>query len=228
MRKMSQTLDIYDFACGHQYSIQKTNYGRSRTIEETDVKYRKLQESPNICFKCYATECEKKRAKEAKEKAGRECEEAYAAHKAHYEFLKLQIESAKEKNNIELCKVLEKISGDTQKLWYMKREEYMTKYLVKKTGQTSHSEIFQKEMDQAQDMIEYMREVALKADENKASSTAAQVQELDARRVILDRLAKEYEQLKKTYEESTKKGFEDITMKIEKLRNEAAELMKTG
>ena len=210
---------------GIRTAIQVTNYNSARRIDDPWVNHRGPQQSNKICFKCYVAECE---AKEAKEKAGRECEEACAAHKAHYEFLKLQIDSAKKKNNNELCKILEKMSGETQRLWYAKREEFMTKYLVRKTDQATHSEIFQKEMDQTQEMIDYMREMAMKADQNKRSSTPAQIRKLDARRVNLDRLVREYGFLKKTYEKSTKKVFEDVTMKLEKLRTEAAELMKTG
>lgn len=228
MGKMSPTLDTYDFACGHQYSIQSTDRHRAGRKDDITVYYGKPQQSPNICFECYATECQAKAANEAKEKAGRECEEVCAAYKAHHEFLKLQIDSTKKKNNIELCKILEKMSGETLKLWYAKREEYMAKYLVREPNQINLSEIFQKKMDQTQEMIEYMREMSMKADQNKASSTAEQVQELDARRVKLDRLAREYGFLNKTYEESTKKVFEDVTMKLEKLRTQAAELMKTG
>jgi hypothetical protein len=132
-----------------------------------------------------------------------------AALKAHAEFLKSQVASAQ--NNLLLKEVFGKLLRDCKKELSGKLIELTAEYRSLKGKQVSHSESFQTRLNETERMVDLIVAVA----DSKAGPGVETSRALLQSRSI----QAEYKQLRKKYEKSTKRGFEEAATRLEGVRD---------
>jgi hypothetical protein len=206
------------FSCGHKLTstliIPNTEY----TFEYTFANPRSAnpkrgrnaaaileKHSPDKCPECAATERE---AEKNTNRARQDCEATVAALKAHVEFLKSQVASAK--NNLQLEEVFGKLLRDCKKELSGELIELIAEYRSLKGARVSHSESFQTRLNETEGMVDLIVAVA----ESKTD------QGVEISRALLQsrNIQAKYKQLRTKYEKSTKKGFEEAATRLEDIR----------
>ncbi|PMD58609.1 uncharacterized protein K444DRAFT_630323 [Hyaloscypha bicolor E] len=198
------------FSCGHKL-ISALIIPNSENTVVIPMRGRNAaaileKHSPDKCPECAATGRE---AEKNKNKTRQDCEETVAALKAHAEFLKTQVANAQ--NNLQLKVVFGKLLRDCKKELSGKLIELTAEYRSLKGKQVSHSESFQTRLNETEGMVDLIVAVA--------ASKAGPGVEISRALLQSPSIQAEYKQLRKKYEKSTKRGFEEAATRLEGVRD---------